>query len=122
MVSPGVPRVGPPTARSQPPTHSFQRRSDPPPPLTPPPHAQFVCLGPARAERVVAAICARTGVEAAVVDVNDRSREIGLTVVAASAGVDVPRLTAALLDNPAGNAAQQTPLVIVRGAAAGAMR
>lgn len=38
----------------------------------------------------------------------------GLTVVAATPGVDIRRLGAALLDNPAGNAAQQTPLVIVR--------
>lgn len=35
-------------------------------------------------------------------------------IVAATAGVDARRLGAALLDNPAGNGAQQTPLVLVR--------
>ena len=51
----------------------------------------------------------------AIVDVNDLSRCTGhVRVLAASETVDVPALQQALLGNPAGNAAQQTPLVLVR--------
>ena len=47
----------------------------------------------------------------AVVDVNDLGR---VKVLAASRGCDMPLLERALKPNPAGNANERTPLVIVR--------
>ncbi|GAQ84166.1 hypothetical protein KFL_001790040 [Klebsormidium nitens] len=76
-----------------------------------PPYDQFICLGPVRPQQTVDALRERTGVEAAIVDVNDLRK---CQVLAASRGVDPQALAAALLDNPAGNADEQTPLVLVR--------
>lgn len=61
-------------------THAAHPATHPPNVLTsapPPLPVQIVCLGPARAEGAAAAIRERTGVDVAVVDVNDRSRQIG---------------------------------------------
>ena len=49
----------------------------------------------------------------AVVDVNDLGR---VKVLAASQGCDGALLERALRPNPAGNANERTPLVLVRGA------
>ena len=38
-----------------------------------------------------------------------------MKVLAASKGVDIEKLMDALKHNPAGNAAEQTPIVLVRG-------
>lgn len=78
---------------------------------TMPPYDQYVVPGPGQPDRVVEAIKARTGLEAAIVDVNDLSRAL---VVAATRGVDRRALAEALLDNPHGNDHQQTPIVLVR--------
>eukprot|EP00741_Cyanophora_paradoxa_P003515 tig00000711_g3413.t1 len=76
-----------------------------------PPYDQCVVLGPENAVQAVREIRARTGVEAAVVDVNDLHR---VKVLAGTPGVRDAFLGEVLLDNPAGNANQQTPLVLVR--------
>ncbi|CAI5970438.1 unnamed protein product, partial [Closterium sp. NIES-64] len=63
-------------------------------------------------QKTVRGLSAMLGCAVAVVDVNDLMK---VKILAASAGVDHGRLTTALLPNPAGNADQQTPIVIVRG-------
>lgn len=76
-----------------------------------PPYDQFITLGPLRVQETVDALKAKTGCEVAVVDVNDLKK---VQILAASDGVDHKALESALLDNPAGNADEQTPLVLVR--------
>ncbi|GJP38652.1 hypothetical protein CLOM_g13816 [Closterium sp. NIES-68] len=77
-----------------------------------PPYDQFITLGPLRPQETVDGLSAKLGCGVAVVDVNDLKK---VQILAASSGVDHERLTAALLSNPAGNAEEQTPIVIVRG-------
>jgi hypothetical protein len=76
-----------------------------------PPYDQFVVLGPVRAQAVVDEILAETGLEAAIVDVNDLK---AVSILAATPGVSDELLNQALLLNPAGNAAEQTPIVLIR--------
>ncbi|CAI5489433.1 unnamed protein product [Closterium sp. Naga37s-1] len=77
-----------------------------------PPYDQFITLGPLSVHETVKGLSAKLGCGVAVVDVNDLKK---VKILAASAGVDHGRLTTALLPNPAGNAEEQTPIVIVRG-------
>jgi hypothetical protein len=79
-----------------------------------PPYDQFIVLGPSQVEQVVQEIEQRTGLKAAIVDVNDLK---AVKVLAASPGVSQDFLTAALRSNPAGNADEQTPIVLLRPAA-----
>ncbi|HEY9841765.1 MAG TPA: hypothetical protein V6D23_14990 [Candidatus Obscuribacterales bacterium] len=81
---------------------------------TMPPYDKYIVLGPAHAQSVVNEVKARTGLEAAIADVNNLRRA---AILAATKGVDIKVLTAALLSNPSGNAAEQTPIVVVRPAA-----
>ncbi len=76
-----------------------------------PPYDQFVVLGPTRPQTVVAEIQEQTGLAAAIVDVNDLK---AVRILAATADVDREWLSRVLVDNPAGNAAEQTPLLLVR--------
>ena len=76
-----------------------------------PPYDQFIVLGPQNPQAVVDEIKAGTGLEAAIVDVNDLRR---VKVLAATSGVSEKLLNQALLMNPAGNAAEQTPIVLIR--------
>lgn len=76
-----------------------------------PPYDQFIVLGPEAPQLVVDEIEKATGLGAAIVDVNDLK---AVKIVAASASVDAQVVTRALIDNPAGNADEQTPLVLVR--------
>jgi len=80
---------------------------------TTPPYDQTIVLGPDQPEAFCAAMAACLGVEVAVVDVNDLGR---VKVLAASAGCDQELLQRALRPNPAGNANERTPLVLVRPA------
>lgn len=77
-----------------------------------PPYDQFITLGPVRAQEIVNTLKSKTGYEVAVVDANDLKR---VQILAASSGVDHKRLEMALINNPAGNADEQTPIVLVRG-------
>ncbi|CAI5480954.1 unnamed protein product [Closterium sp. Yama58-4] len=77
-----------------------------------PPYDQFITLGPLRPQETVDGLSAKLRCGVAIVDVNDLRK---VQILAASAGVDHGRLTTALLPNPAGNAEEQTPIVIVRG-------
>ncbi len=76
-----------------------------------PPYDQFIVLGPENPQQVVDRIAKETGLAAAIVDVNDLR---AVKVLAASAGVSTSFLEQALIRNPAGNANEQTPVVLIR--------
>ncbi len=76
-----------------------------------PPYDQFVVLGPHNPQAVCDRIKKETGLEAAIVDVNDLRR---VKILAATDGVPVNFLGKALITNPAGNANEQTPVVLIR--------
>jgi hypothetical protein len=80
---------------------------------TTPPYDQTLVLGPAEPEAFCNRMAAELGVAIAVVDVNDLGR---VKVLAASRGCDEELLQRALRPNPAGNANERTPLVLVRPA------
>jgi hypothetical protein len=80
---------------------------------TTPPYDQTLVLGPAHPERFCQDMAAALGVSVAVVDVNDLGR---VKVLAASRGSDLPLIERALRPNPAGNANERTPLVLIRPA------
>ncbi len=80
-----------------------------------PPYDQSITMGPVRVQETVDAVESKTNIPCAVVDVNDLSRVKGkFLVLGKSKGVDEDVARVALLGNPQGNAAEQTPLVIVR--------
>jgi hypothetical protein len=76
-----------------------------------PPYDQFIVLGPHDPQQVVDQIQKETGLAAAVVDVNDLK---AVKILAATADVPSGFLEQALISNPAGNADEQTPLVLIR--------
>lgn len=76
-----------------------------------PPYDQFIVLGPERPQQVVNQIEAETGLAAAIVDVNDLR---AVKVLAASPSIKPGLLDDALRSNPAGNADEQTPVVLIR--------
>jgi len=80
---------------------------------TTPPYDQTLVLGPAEPERFCEQMAATFGVAVAVVDVNDLGR---VKVLAASRGSDLAPLERALRPNPAGNANERTPVVLIRPA------
>ena len=80
---------------------------------TTPPYDQTIVLGPDQPEAWCERMAAALGVAVAVVDVNDLGR---VKVLAASGGTDEALLMRALRPNPAGNANERTPLVLVRPA------
>jgi hypothetical protein len=78
---------------------------------TTPPYDQTIVLGPERPAELCRDLAAQLGVAVAVVDVNDLGR---VKVLASSPGCDEALLLRALRPNPAGNANERTPLVLVR--------
>lgn len=80
---------------------------------TTPPYDQTLVLGPDQPADFCNRMAAGLGVDVAVVDVNDLGR---VKVLAASRGCDHDLLQRALRPNPAGNANERTPLVLVRPA------
>ncbi|MCP9808446.1 F420-0:Gamma-glutamyl ligase [Cyanobium sp. HWJ4-Hawea] len=78
---------------------------------TTPPYDQTIVLGPEQPAAFCAEMARALGVAVAVVDVNDLGR---VKVLAASRGCDEALLQRALRPNPAGNANERTPLVLVR--------
>lgn len=76
-----------------------------------PPYDQFIVLGPDNPQQVVDLIQQETGLAAAIVDVNDLG---AVKVLAATSDVKIPILQQALKKNPAGNADEQTPVVLIR--------
>ena len=75
-----------------------------------PPYDQFIVLGPQNPEKIVQDIYDATGLKAAIVDVNDLK---AVKILAATPGTDHNLVTSALIDNPAGNADEQTPVVLI---------
>ena len=78
---------------------------------TTPPYDQTIVLGPADSAATCRRLASELGVAVAVVDVNDLGR---VKVLASSPGCDEALLERALRPNPAGNANERTPLVLVR--------
>ncbi len=78
---------------------------------TTPPYDQTIVLGPADPERICQEAADALGVAVAIVDVNDLGR---VKVLASSSDCDEALLHRALRPNPAGNANERTPLVLVR--------
>jgi hypothetical protein len=76
-----------------------------------PPYDQFIVMGPDQPQQVVDQIKQETGLAAAIVDVNDLK---AVKILAATADVPPGFLEQALISNPAGNADEQTPLVLIR--------
>eukprot|EP00959_Pyramimonas_sp_CCMP1952_P248958 5204234-Pyramimonas_sp.AAC.1 len=79
-----------------------------------PPYDKFIMPGPAEPEAVVARVKAETGLECAIVDVNDKSHYLGMVIVASTDPTLNEVIKDALVDNPTGNAIEQTPLVLIR--------
>jgi hypothetical protein len=71
-------------------------------------------LGPLNPQGVCDRIKKETGLEAAIVDVNDLRR---VKILAATTGIPDDFLEKALITNPAGNASEQTPVVLIRPSA-----
>jgi hypothetical protein len=76
-----------------------------------PPYDQFIVLGPDDPENVVNTLQKETGLGAAIVDVNDLK---AVKILAATSGLSTALIEQALRGNPAGNADEQTPLVLIR--------
>jgi hypothetical protein len=85
---------------------------------TMPPFDKCLVYGPAHASEVAQDIKERLGCYgAAVADVNDLKRSL---IVGTSEGLAAPELAKILINNPFGNASQQTPIVIIKNYAAAA--
>ena len=80
---------------------------------TTPPYDQTIVLGPTDPVQLCQDAAEALGVSVAIVDVNDLGR---VKVLASSSGCDEALLHRALRPNPAGNANERTPLVLVRPA------
>ncbi|QJB24990.1 F420-0:Gamma-glutamyl ligase [Limnospira fusiformis] len=76
-----------------------------------PPYDQFIVLGPKDPQGVVNRIRQATGLEAAIVDVNDLK---AVKILAATSGLSTALVERSLRSNPAGNADERTPLVLIR--------
>ncbi|MEM9945268.1 MAG: F420-0:Gamma-glutamyl ligase [Cyanobacteria bacterium P01_D01_bin.36] len=76
-----------------------------------PPFDQFIVLGPSRSQDLVNQIYQETGLQAAIVDVNDLK---AVKILAKTQETNEQLLIQALIDNPAGNADEQTPVVLIR--------
>ncbi|MCL5773111.1 MAG: coenzyme F420-0:L-glutamate ligase [Firmicutes bacterium] len=76
-----------------------------------PPFDKFVVMGPKDPAGVVQKIKEDTGFDAAIVDVNDLRR---VDVLAITDKKYKKLLEEALVDNPQGNACQQTPLLVIK--------
>ncbi|NET45004.1 F420-0:Gamma-glutamyl ligase [Okeania sp. SIO2B3] len=76
-----------------------------------PPYDQFIVLGPENPQKLVEQIQTATGLGAAIVDVNDLK---AVKILAATSNASTSLLEDALRSNPAGNADEQTPVVLIR--------
>ncbi|MEM9567604.1 MAG: hypothetical protein AAF974_04800 [Cyanobacteria bacterium P01_E01_bin.34] len=75
------------------------------------PYDQFIVLGPANPNVTVATVKEKTGMETAIVDANDLKE---VKILASTSGVNAEQVVRALRENPAGNADEQTPILLVR--------
>ncbi len=86
---------------------------DGPGPTTIPPYDRYIVLAPCQPERFCLALGRRVGAAVAVVDVND----LGSEVLAVSPGLEALLVQELLRDNPMGQGAQRTPVMVLRRAA-----
>ena len=87
---------------------------------TMPPFDKYLVYGPKDPKNVAERIKARLGCYgAAVADVNDLKRA---AVLGVTEGLEPKELSRILIDNPFGNANEQTPIVIIKNYAAAAAR
>jgi len=77
------------------------------------PYDECVLKGPADPSGIVKRLKRRFGVDFAIMDINDIG---GSWAVAATSGIDVPRLEDIMRDNPMGQGTQLTPITIIRAA------
>ncbi|NLY50284.1 MAG: F420-0:Gamma-glutamyl ligase [Firmicutes bacterium] len=78
---------------------------------TMPPYHAHIVLGPLEADKVAQDVAERMGVDTVIVDANDLGK---VDVVGASRGVMRRLVRSLLIDNPAGNYEQQTPLTVIK--------
>ena len=76
-----------------------------------PPFDQFIVLGPESPQKIVQKIYQETKLNAVIADVNDLK---AVKILAAMPDLNFPFLEQVLIDNPAGNGDEQTPLVLIR--------
>ena len=76
-----------------------------------PPYEECVIKGPKHPQREAMRIAEQTGVEIAVMDINDIG---GSWMIGSSKGVDKTMIEEVMKDNPQGQGAELTPLCIVR--------
>nr|WP_238393411.1 coenzyme F420-0:L-glutamate ligase [Myxacorys almedinensis] len=76
-----------------------------------PPYDKFIVLGPHNPREICDRIQQETGLSAAIVDVNDLK---AVKILASTADLSHSLLKQALISNPAGNANEQTPVVLIR--------
>jgi hypothetical protein len=76
-----------------------------------PPYDKFIVLGPDDPQGLCDRIRKETGLAAAIVDVNDLR---AVKILAATSDAFPDLLKKALITNPAGNANEQTPVVLIR--------
>ena len=76
-----------------------------------PPYDRFIILGPSAPQEIVKKIKQETGLSAAIVDANDLR---AVKILAAEPDLSIPFIEEALRTNPAGNADEQTPVVLIR--------
>ena len=78
---------------------------------TTPPYDKSIVLGPMDPYRFCMEASKKLGINVAVVDVNDLCR---VKIISANKNSDLKAIHSALIKNPAGNANQHTPLVLIR--------
>lgn len=76
-----------------------------------PPYDQYIVLGPQNPEKFVYDLKAQIGVDVAIADANDlkKARILACTVPQAQ-----DKIRNWMLNNPAGNSSEQTPIVVIR--------
>jgi hypothetical protein len=76
-----------------------------------PPFERTIVFGPLEPDRVAQEIADRIGAACAIVDANDLKKT---KTLGASSGVERAAVEQALLENPAGNSDEQTPIVVLK--------
>ena len=76
-----------------------------------PPYDKCIVMGPKNPQKVTDAIYEKTGINTAIVDVNDIKC---VDILAVSGQIDVQQMIHILKENPLGNDDQQTPLVVLK--------